>query len=124
AHARRGIVRAATVNDKIVKRFSVGGLLNGYSHHRSVFKTGGRLFPEESAEIYSDRGILEGEPSTARNFRRLVHTVSLHQMLVSRNKSSQSVGITADRVVGMKSPELAKPLKRLVGAQGLEPWTR
>jgi hypothetical protein len=40
------------------------------------------------------------------------------------NETWQFVGMPADRFVGMKSALKAKCLKRLVGAQGLEPWTR
>jgi hypothetical protein len=41
----------------------------------------------------------------------LAHTVSLHQVRVTRNESSHFVGITAERDVGMKVPVSAKPLK-------------
>ena len=85
--------------------------MDGDSHDRSVLETGGRFFSEGSAEIYGDRSILESEPRTTRNFRGLAHTVSLHQVRVTRNESSHFVGITAERDVGMKVPVSAKPLR-------------
>ena len=41
-----------------------------------------------------------------------------------KNKTSRFVGMSARELVGMALSKSAKWLKTLVGAQGLEPWTR
>ena len=46
------------------------------------------------------------------------------ERLASRTKTSRFVGMSVWELVGMALPKSAKGLKTLVGAQGLEPWTR
>jgi hypothetical protein len=64
----------------------------------------------------------ESERPSVRTSSRL--SVDSRVESYTANKSGRFVGMAAVRHVGMIRSTPAKSLKRLVGAQGLEPWTR